>query len=76
MAEKGPAELRSGIAAIGKDMAELWSLAAELGEDPERAIPVLDVGCVDFAGDQGAAGIDDDVALSTFDLLARIIAQK
>jgi len=31
---------------------------------------------VDFAGDQGAAGIDDDVALSTFDLLARIIAQK
>jgi hypothetical protein len=31
---------------------------------------------VDFARDQGAAGIGDDVALSTFDLLARIIAKK
>ena len=42
-------------------MAQFGSLAAELGEDPGRAVTVLNIGCVDFARDQVAAGIGDDV---------------
>jgi len=63
-ADKGTPQLWSGIATIREHVAQLWGLAAELGEDPGRAIPILDIGGVDLAGDQIAAGVSDDVTLA------------
>lgn len=55
-APEGGAQLRSGIAAICKDVTKLRGLAPQSGEDPGRAIAILNVGGMDFAGDQVAAG--------------------
>lgn len=66
-ADKGGAQLWSGIAAICKHVTKLRGLAPQPGEDPGRAIPILNAGGMDFAGDQVAAGVGDDVAFPPFD---------
>ena len=60
--DKGTPQLRSGIAAVGEDVAQIWGLSAEPCEDPGRAIAILNVGRMDLARDQVSTGIGDDVA--------------
>ena len=67
-------ELVAGIAAIGEDMAQPWEAIPDGFEHIDGPIPVLDIGGMDEDEDEVAAGIGQDVALATLDLLARIIA--
>ena len=71
-ADKGSAQFRPGIAAIGEHVAQFWGLMAKPGKDPGRAIPILKVGRVDRARDQVAAGVREDVTLfgGAFDPMA------
>ena len=47
MASHGVAQLRPGIAAIGKDMAQPWEALADRFEHIDSAVPVLNVSPVD-----------------------------
>ena len=75
-AHEGTPQLRSGIAAVREHVAQFRSLAAEPGKDPGRTVTILNVGRMNLACDQVAAGVSNDVAFSTFDPLARIVAGK
>ena len=67
---EGAPQFRPGIAAIREHMAQTQSLAAEPGKDPGRAVTILDIGRMDLACDQVAAGIGDDVTFAPLDPLA------
>ena len=75
-AHEGAPQLRSGIAAVREHVAQFRSLAAEPGKDPERTVTILNVGGMNLACDQVAAGVSDDMAFSSVDPLARIVAGK
>jgi hypothetical protein len=69
-------ELVSGIGAIGKDMAQPREALDDLGQHQRRAVAVLNVDSVDYAMDQIAIGVGQDVALAAVDLLACILAPR
>ena len=77
---KGPSdcalELRSLIAAIDEEPGQERE-GAEQGRHQQRsAVAVLDVGGMDDGAHQQALRIDQDVALLTVDLLARVVARR
>ena len=75
---------------VGDDLGHLRSLISSIGEDafdegkraPRRAqqiagtVAILDVGGMDGDAQQEAERVDEDVALATRDLLARIEALR
>src|SRR5437870_8802146 len=66
-------QLLASVAAIGKDMAQPGEEIADRSHDTDRAVAILDVGCVHLRANQMTVGVRDDVALTPVDLLARII---
>ena len=75
-ADEGAPQFRPGIAAIREHMAQFWGLAAEPGKDTGRAVTILDIGRMDLACNQVAAGVGDDVTFAPLDPLACIKAGK
>src|SRR5271166_5722492 len=72
----GGAELGSLIAAIGVEL-EQEGIEAELrGQQHSPAVAVLDIGCSDDLMQHLTLGIDQDVPLLAFDLLASVIAMR
>ena len=65
--------MRSGIPPVSKDVPEPREAVDDRREHQRGTVPVLDIGAVDDGVDEGAAGIGEDMALATLDLLARII---
>ena len=71
---QGASQFRSGVAAVGKDMAQPRP-APEYGlQDDRRAVAILNVGGVNDDADQQAQRVDDDVPLAALDLLACVEA--
>ena len=74
---RGVGGFRSLVAAVGEDALDEWKQAAcALVEHQRNAVAVLDVGGMDRDVQQQAERVDQDVALATRDLLARIIALR
>ena len=83
-------DLQGPAAGLGDELGHLWPLIPGIGKDafderkgsPRRAqqvartIAILHVGRVDGDAQQEAKRIDEDVALATSDLLARIEALR
>jgi len=69
----GPLYKATGIAAIRPDHLETPPARAELLDQPLAPIPILHVGRVDDQRDDKAKRVDDDMALSPLDFLARIV---
>ena len=57
------AEFRSGVGAIGEDVAQPGEGPSDRGEQRRRAVAVLDMGGVNHAGDEPPAGVGEDMAL-------------
>ena len=68
------AQFISGIATIGKDMAQPGIARADRSKDARGAIAILNAGFVHDEPDQIALGVGDDVALAALDLLACVKA--
>jgi hypothetical protein len=62
--------------AIGKEMAQPRKQPMDRVNDEPGAIAILDIGGVGFGTDQHTAGIGDNMAFVSFDLLGRIIAAR
>ncbi len=67
-------QLRPGIGAIGEQVAQPWAGMAYGFQHGRRAVAVLGIGCMDDETEEHAGGIDDSMALATFDLLSSVIA--
>src|ERR1700716_2269756 len=63
------------IAAIGEHMAQPREAETDGLENFGCAVAVLNISGMDEDEDQKSAGVGDDVALATLDLLARVIAR-
>jgi hypothetical protein len=71
------AQLFAAVGAIGEDRLQKGKEPAGLAvQDQKRAIAVLQVGRVDDDGEDQAEGVDEQMALLAFDLLARVIARR
>lgn len=57
-------------------MAQPGKAPDDFGQHQRRAVTVLDVGGVDHGMNEIAVGVSEDMALATFDLLARVIAAR
>jgi len=68
------AQFISGIATIGKDMAEPGIARTDRSKDAQGAIAILNAGFVHDEPDHVALGVGDDVALAALDLLSCIKA--
>ena len=63
------------IAAVGEDaLDERKQRARSFVENQCRAVAILDIGGMDGDAQQEAQRVDEDVALATLDLLARVVA--
>jgi len=67
--------LRALVAAIGVDALDEGEGAAGLPQHGDGAITVLNIGGMDDDAQEEAEGIDEDVAIAPFDLLARIVTR-
>jgi hypothetical protein len=67
------AQFLAGIAAVGKDVVQPREATHDSCHE-RRTVTVLDIGAVDGRVEEIAAGIGEDVALASFDLLANVIA--
>ena len=74
MALDGLPELVSSIAAVGENMAQPGKAETHGFQHIDRPVAVLDIGGMDQNEYQVAAGVGEDVALATLDLLAGIKA--
>ena len=73
----GPAQLFAAVGAVGEDRLQEGKEAARLAvQDQKSAISVLQVGRVDGDCEDQAEGVDEEMALLAFDLLARVIARR
>jgi hypothetical protein len=70
----GFAKLRSLIAIIGEEFAQERVQTEQSRENQNAAVAILNVGGMNHRMKQEAFGIDEDVTLLAFDLLACIIA--
>src|SRR6202043_1866281 len=70
------AQFISGIATIGKDMAQPGIARTDRSKDARGAIAILNAGFVHHDPDQIALGVGDDVALAALDLLSCVIAPR
>ena len=69
-------KIRPLVAAVGVELEEKWE-GAEQGRNHQRpAVPVLDVSGVHERVRQKALGIDQDMPLLAFDLLAGVVARR
>lgn len=68
------AQFVSGISPIGEDVTQPREGLADAGKDIRRTVAILDIGGVNDGPDQQALRVSNDVALATFDLLARVKA--
>ena len=72
-----PVQLFAAVSAVGEDRLQKGKeLAGVAVQDQKGAIAVLQVGRMDGDGQDQAEGIDEEVALLAFDLLARVIARR
>jgi len=69
----GPAHEPTGVAAIGKRAFNEGVSCARRLEHRLAAIAILDAGRVDADGEEPAIGVGQDMALTAFDLLARVV---
>jgi hypothetical protein len=69
-------ELGPAVGAVGKDMAQPRIEIPHGGQNERCAIAILDVAFVDHSCDQQAVGVGEYVALTSFDLLASVIATR
>lgn len=68
------AQFWPGVAAVGEDMARPWIALTYPLKHIYSAVPVLNIGRMNHDEDQNAAGVGEDMALSTLDLLICVIA--
>ena len=73
---QGRFEFLSGVATIGKNMTQPGIQRADGFKDVGRTVTILNVRRMDDGTNQEALGIGDDMALASFDFLARIIAGR
>lgn len=73
-AVKGHAKFGSAISGIRKHMAESWEGSADNAKKVGCAVPVLDTGAVENAGDEPTAGVADDMAFPSLHLFVSIKA--
>src|SRR5208337_213402 len=66
----------SGVGTIGEQLFDEWKQGARNLQQVAASITVLDVGGMRFEDKAAPIGIDQNVALAAFDLLARIIAAR
>jgi hypothetical protein len=64
------------VAAVGEDPLDEWEQPARLFEHGQAAVAVLDVGGMDARAQQQTERVDQDVALASLDLLARVVARR
>ena len=67
---------RALVAAVGEDPLDEWEQPARLLEHGQAAVAVLDVGGMDARAQQQTERVDQDVALASLDLLARVVARR
>jgi hypothetical protein len=73
----GPAQLFAAVGAVGEDRLQKGKEPARLAvQNQKGAVAVLQVGRMDGDGKDQAEGIDEEMALLAFDLLARVIARR
>ena len=71
------AQLFAAVSAVGEDRPQKGKEPASVAvQDQEGAIAVLQVGRMDGDGKDQAEGIDEEMTLLAFDLLARVIARR
>ena len=66
------AKVRSGVGAIGEDVAQPGEGPSDRGEQRRRTVAVLDMGGVNHAGDEPPAGVGEDMALAPLNQLAGV----
>ena len=66
------AEFRSGVVAIGEDVAQPGEGPSDRGEQRRRTVAVLDMGGVNHASDEPPAGVGEDMALAPLNQLAGV----
>ena len=64
----------SGVAAVGPDLFQSRTVEANLLDQSARPVTVLNAGRVHDHADGQSQGIDDKVALASFNLLASVVA--
>lgn len=69
-----PFDEAPGIAAIREDGFHGGEAGARSLQQVFGAVVVLNIGGVDFDGQQASIGVDQDMALAPVDLLSRVIA--
>lgn len=72
----GLAKLRSLIASIGEEFAQERIQTEQSRENQDPTVAILNVGGMNHRMKQEAYGVDEDVTLLAFDLLARIVAAR
>lgn len=72
----GLAKLRSLIASIGEEFAQERIQTEQGRENQDPTVAILNVGGMNHRMKQEAYGVDEDVTLLAFDLLARIVAAR
>jgi hypothetical protein len=72
----GLAKLRSLIASIGEEFAQERIQTEQGRENQDPTVAILKVGGMNHRMKQEAYGVDEDVTLLAFDLLARIVAAR
>ena len=73
----GSAQLFAAVGAVGEDRLQEGKQPASVAiQNQKGAVAVLYVGRVDDDGEDQAEGVDQEMALLAFDLLARVIARR
>ncbi len=75
-APHGQCHLASGVSAISKNAFDEREHSSRPAQQVESAIPVLNIGGVNDDVQQEAQRVDQDVPLTTLDLLARVVARR
>jgi hypothetical protein len=69
---EGVVKFRAGVGGVGEQMAQPREGRVNGFDHDHRPVAILHIGTVDFGADQQTAGIGDDMAFATFDVLAGI----
>ena len=69
-------EFGACISAVGEDMSKPRKRIADRIENYGSAIPILDVGTMDGQPHEQSRRVGDDMALTSVDFLARIVARR
>lgn len=69
-------EVGAAIALVRPHMPQAWKVLRGPGEEDCGAITVADVGRADAGEQDGATGVDQEMAFDTADLLAAVVAMQ